>query len=550
MQQKATHHKRSGWGRRQSDRYFYQMAKNVPDIIGIHDQKGQLLYISPSMEKLAGWNDEEMIGQSFFELVHPNDRAVIYSAFSACVEQGKEATADWRIRCKSGAYSWLETNAAAIKDEEDRVSGVVFSSRDITERKQFEEAFRESEERFRNICNTAPIGISIIRKERLVYLNPAAMRMYGYDNMREVFNLHWADFIAPGQKEAALEMCRQRMAGGEAPISKDLVGLRKDGSEFMCAVSIDLIKLPQGVGTIFFFQDLDARKKAEEALRRSEERLQLCLRGNGDGIFEWDPRTGKVNFSDRIAEMFGYSATEVALGIDAWENLLHPDDKAAVLAVLHDHLDGKSDHYEIELRFRTKSGAYKWILARGQISGRDDTGRPLRMIAAITDISRLKHIEEELRIAQEVLEKRVEARTMELTEANMALKLLLRKMKNKSSDLESSINASIKILILPYLKKMKDCRLNQEAESLIEIMETNVKQVLSSFVKNLNMTYASLTPTEIQIAGFIKQGMKTKEIANLLRVAPRTIDSFRYSIRKKVGLTNTKANLKSHLLSL
>jgi two-component system sensor histidine kinase/response regulator len=139
----------------------------------------------------------------------------------------------------------------------------------------------------------------------------------------------------------------------------------------------------------------EEKKRSQEIqsqLKESETRWQLVLRGNNDGIWDWNLKTGELFFSERWKEMLGYKSDELPNHINTWKQLLHPDDLERVMAVLQKHLEGKSNHYIIEFRLRCKNNSYKWILSRGQALW-DEQGQPIRMAGSHTDISDRKQKE-------------------------------------------------------------------------------------------------------------------------------------------------------------
>jgi PAS domain S-box-containing protein len=143
---------------------------------------------------------------------------------------------------------------------------------------------------------------------------------------------------------------------------------------------------------------------AEQALQDSEERWQLALRGNKDGIWDWNLKTQQVVFSPRWQQMLGYQAGEIELTLTEWQERIHPEERDRVLHALGEHLDGKTSRYESEYRLCNCDGQYIWVFDRGQAIW-DDQGKPTRLVASSTDISHRRHMEEELRsrIQQEQL---------------------------------------------------------------------------------------------------------------------------------------------------
>ena len=142
-------------------------------------------------------------------------------------------------------------------------------------------------------------------------------------------------------------------------------------------------------------EEIAERKRIEEALRESEERWQLALRGDNDGIWDWNLKTCEMFFSPRCKEMLGFQEHEIGNHITAWAQLVHPDDIGWVTQAIKDHWAKKTPFYISEHRVRCKDGSYKWILDRGQALW-DDAGNAVRMVGAHTDITERKQAEEAL----------------------------------------------------------------------------------------------------------------------------------------------------------
>jgi PAS domain S-box-containing protein len=145
-------------------------------------------------------------------------------------------------------------------------------------------------------------------------------------------------------------------------------------------------------------QELENRVKDRTAqLMQTEERWQLALKGNNDGIWDWNLQTGELFLSDRFKEITGYDEHSPILDyFDELNKGTHPDDLALVMQALQDHLNKKTPHYIIEYRCWCYNSAYKWILSRGQALW-DASGKAVRMVGSITDITEPKQAEEALR---------------------------------------------------------------------------------------------------------------------------------------------------------
>jgi len=147
-------------------------------------------------------------------------------------------------------------------------------------------------------------------------------------------------------------------------------------------------------------EDITERKRAEEALRESKQRLELALRGADLGLWDWNVQTGELIFDQRWANMLGYSLEEIEPHIRTWKKFVHPDDMPGVMEVLNAHLAGKTPFYETEYRLLTKSGEWKWILGRGRLLEWDKDGKPLRVAGTHLDITERKKVEKMQRLVQ------------------------------------------------------------------------------------------------------------------------------------------------------
>jgi PAS domain S-box-containing protein len=142
----------------------------------------------------------------------------------------------------------------------------------------------------------------------------------------------------------------------------------------------------------------DAQQAAVDAeLRASQQRLDLALDSTGIRLWDWNLASGDFKFDTRMLERMGYAAGEVALTIDAWDALMHPDDLVALLAAFSDHNEGRTDLLQAIYRIRAKSGDWRWILTRGRIVQRGSDGTPLRMSGTHLEITDLKQTELALR---------------------------------------------------------------------------------------------------------------------------------------------------------
>jgi DNA-binding CsgD family transcriptional regulator len=168
--------------------------------------------------------------------------------------------------------------------------------------------------------------------------------------------------------------------------------------------------------------------------------------------------------------------------------------------------------------------------------------------------------EEEKKARQKASEKRkrqlnsqikmLEAKIRGYEDTNQALDVLLKKKAANTNELESNILTNIRLLIEPYLKKIQKTPLDEHQKVLLEILESNLNEIISPFSRKMSIREYNLTPMELQIANLIMQGLPSKKIGEMMKISSRTVDTHRKNIRKKVGLDKKRANLRSYLLTL
>jgi diguanylate cyclase (GGDEF)-like protein/PAS domain S-box-containing protein len=252
--------------------------------------------------------------------------------------------------------------------------------RHAIERKRVADDLRQ----LKKAVDTLQIGLSITDVTgRIVYTNPAEAEMHGF-TVEEMLRSE-GRALSPREdwQPASLDRLREFRRW-----RRERVRQRKDGTIFpvqlLSDVVVDEAGRPRGIVTLC--EDITERKLAEEALRQSEERYALAVRGTNDGIWDWDLITDRVHYSARWKAILGFEDAEVGDSPEEWLRRVHPDDVGRVRAKLADHREGRAPLFEDEHRIRHKTGVYRWVLSRG-FAVRDASGRPHRMAGAETDVT-------------------------------------------------------------------------------------------------------------------------------------------------------------------
>jgi PAS domain S-box-containing protein len=251
-------------------------------------------------------------------------------------------------------------------------------------------------------------------------------------------------------------------------------------------------------------------------------------------------RNGNIIYSNKsMIEALGYTEEEL--------RGMH------ITNLLHENYRGK--FLEDKLRELLQKGSFAleavWIGKNGiQFYGEskvvaifDENGKYLGANNVFRDLTKRKEIEDRLRKREEELN----AKTKSLEEVNIALNVLLKHTEKDKKEMEGKIIFNIGEMILPYVGKLKKTHLNPEQRSHLYNIENNLKEILSPFKRKLAAMNLSLTPKEIQIAGYVREGRTSKEIAEMLNLSYKAIEYHRNSIRRKLELKNNKINLQSFL---
>ena len=326
-----------------------------------------------------------------------------------------------------------------------------------------------------------------------------------------------------------------------------------------------------------------SRRKLELKLEESEGKYRTLVETNPYGFQEIDS-TGIISYTNATYQkMTGYTGEE--LSGRPIVNLLEPaskrDELREYLSILVKEQPQPTTYFQ---KMRTKDGRVIDVEVAWRYN-RDNEGRVVGFSSIITDVTARKQAEEALENAHDELEEQVEERIAELSEINKqlreeirdrkegekilkereddleekrirleelnaALKILLEKRDEDREELEEKVMANVKEMVLPYVAKLKSTGLDALQETFTDIIESNLDAIISPFLRKLSSKYLNFTPTELRVADLVKQGLRTKEIGNLLNSSPETISRHRKSIRKKLQLEDKKSNLRTHLLSL
>jgi PAS domain S-box-containing protein len=257
-------------------------------------------------------------------------------------------------------------------------------------------AAREERDRFRFAVDLHwDIMLMVdVARMRFVYANEGACRSLGYQR-EELIGAPAAMVFADRDDRQLARQYEQLAAGGETTEIERSTYRRKDGSTLPVEISRQLLETAAGARFVLgVARDITARLRAEQSLRDSEGRLALALESSGLALFDWDLQSNLVHLGKEWRLMLGGEAEATVTPVQKLEQLVHPDDLPALRAQLRRMLSGESDNYRVEHRVRTVDGQWKWIESVAKVSGRDASGRAVRVTGINADISERKAVAE------------------------------------------------------------------------------------------------------------------------------------------------------------
>ena len=539
---------------------FTSIIDFLPDATLVVDKKGKVIAWNKAIERMTGVKRADILGMGDYAYSIPfygekrpilidlvQEQGSAEHLYDYVDRRGDAVYAETHVPTLNdgkGAYLW--GTAGPLLDEDNTYQGAIESIRDITDRKLTEIALRRANKRYRTIFENAVEGIfQATPRGRYMNANPAYARMLGYDSpeelMETVTDMATQIFARPGQHGEMVSLIEEKeiIRAFEAEFQ------RKDGSTIWVSTNARAVRDARRKIVFYegFTEDIHKRKISEAKLRK-ETRFNEILIQDSPAFFAAVSPEGKTLLMNRsLLRVLGYGADEV-VGRDYLSSFVPRDEREIVSGIFHKMCIKKESTVD-ENHIVGKDGTGRLIEWHGR-PVMDEKDEVEFFFGVGIDITERKQVEEALRAREAELE----VNSRNLAELNTALKVLLKQREDDKAELEEKIFSNLKVLIFPYIEKLKKCRLEPGHMTYVGIVEEGLNDILSPFLQKMNSIFMHLTPTEVEIANLIKSGKRTKEIGDLLHISPGTVKFHRNNIRKKLRLNKDKTNLRSYLISL
>jgi len=372
---------------RESEARYRVLADNASDIIIHYDTEFRALYVSPSVAQL-GHDPASLIGRTLLDYVHPDDRRLAKTRRQTVSAGGAVRPTTGRLQRGDGEWIWYESTLNPVHGEDGAVTGFVSTLRDISERREAEQALIESEARFRILAdNMNDVLLRYDAEQRIDYVSPS-VRQWGY-TPEDFIGQKAGVFVHPEDGDRVAER-RNAMLGGEPVQSVEARIRRADGSWTWIESNPAIIRGEDGsvAGVVLVLRDILKRKEAEAALMDSESRYRMLADNTSDIIQKFNA-DGLVEYMSPSVRQLGYEP-EFFIGRPT-AMLVDNEDKAEVVRRRQDLLSGKAVP-PLESRVRASDGRLVWLESRPSPI-LDEAGKLLGVVNVMRDVSARKAAE-------------------------------------------------------------------------------------------------------------------------------------------------------------
>ena len=503
---------------RNNERRFRSLIENSKDGIALSDADRKFIYISPAITEILGYEPEELIRKYTYEFFVPEEQSENLDFFNTLVNKNiSNANKIIQVRHKNGGARWVEITSTNKLDDPS-IGAIVTNFRDVTDRKNTEQAVLHNEKKFRALIENSKDGICLSDSARkFIYISPAITDILGYEP-EELIGTDTFAVIHPDEWLENENLFRSVINKNMPHGSQIIRVTHKNGSpkwiEITAANKLD----DPSIGAIVTnFRDVTDRKNAEEALLNSEKRYRALIENHKEGLALTNRDRKFTYITPSIINILGYQPEEL-IGMAAIE-LYHTDDQQSMREMVLSVIQNPHGYATNLIRVRHKDGSWRWI----ELTATNQFHDPAvdAMVTNFRDVTERKKAEDELELLNESLEKKVEERTQELIESNRALESFsylaahdlqapLRGVSGYASILKQEYpeklgteGAAIIDIILQQTKNMTQLiadllNFSRVSHTMISEQKVDLDEMVSDLSDRLSLNYSSTSLPEIK----------------------------------------------------
>jgi PAS domain S-box-containing protein len=554
--------------------------KSIHDACCEIDRNFTIIDVSPSVETTFKYSREELIGQSLnilFADKEPGDnlrlklqeeKSTVDCKLELIDKPGKRLTATLDVlrvaekedtgacfmitlkdissheRIEDEIQKELDTLEQKVKERTEElliING--YLRREIEERKTLQEQLQLSQKKYMTLIELLPqIIFETDHAYNITFANPIAFKLFGYEPSDLETNINILDLIIPEEHQMATENIKRRRE--EDVVHGNIyTARRKNGTSFPIIVySNHVIKdgVPKGLRGIVV--DISEIKKTKNELIESEKKFRDLFETASDAIFIMDFEGKLISANAATYKMYRYKRSEVeSINI---KNLVEPSFLPVISDKIKGILNGDVNTGSFELLTYTKQKNPVWIELTINII--KEKGRSTAMQGIARDITYRKETDDIIRKREKELKEKSES----LQESNAALRGIIKTIEDEKKSFQEEILISLKKLISPYIDKLKNSKPDNNQSALLNVIERNLEEIALPYAQSLKSEYYNLSRQELQVALLVKEGKQSKEISEIMGLSTKTVEGYRNTIRKKLGLNKREDSLKSYLIDI
>jgi PAS domain S-box-containing protein len=511
--------------------------------LAILGENGRLLKVNPALADMLGYADRSPEGLSLENLMAPEHWGRLAALINE-IKAGNRTQGRITLECRHRKGMSIRglIHLSMLVEQSTSRRQFLFQIQDISTLIRTEAELEGSRQRYRALADATFEAVFISKNGVCIDANQTASTMFQIPR-EKLIGIFGTDVIAEEYRE---RVKANMLSGHERPYHA--IAVKSDDTRFHVMIQGKMIRIGTSEMRVTVVRDIDAQVRAQTALKESERHLRALMESASNFVL-FRLRHHPDNPCQPECILISPSIGEIvdqnhATDFQSWIKMIHPDDKEKLLSAGRRMLES----YKLDetIRIADHSGSsWRWlhIICTAVCDESDDN---LFFNGIILDISG----EMEAVSALKASERELKERTESLSELNTALEVLLEKREADRVEVEEKILTNARSLILPYLDKLKSSRMDARQRVYLDLMESNINEILSPLSRRMSRHFMNFTPLEIQVANLVKAGKTTKDIALILGLSVRTIEAVRYTIRRKLGIKKKRANLRSYLLSI